>query len=86
MALVEALGQVITDGRNSAILTEYSDDRRRKFLEIASPRASENKKIVYHMAPGQQRDEWVDYMRSAAQSPDMLRQMFSFSEQLVTRF
>jgi 3-(3-hydroxy-phenyl)propionate hydroxylase/6-hydroxy-3-succinoylpyridine 3-monooxygenase len=86
MALVEALGQVITEGRDSAILTEYSDDRRRKFLEIASPRASLNKQIVFHMGPGHQRDEWLGYMRHAAQNPDMLRQMFSFSEQLVSRF
>jgi len=86
MALVEALGQVITEGRDSAILTEYSDDRRRKFLEIASPRASLNKQIVFHMGPGHQRDEWLGYMRRAAQNPDMLRQMFSFSEQLVSRF
>ncbi|QFT60865.1 6-hydroxy-3-succinoylpyridine 3-monooxygenase HspB (plasmid) [Sulfitobacter sp. THAF37] len=86
MAVVEVLGQVINDGRDSAILTEYSDDRRRKFIEIASPRASQNKQVVFHMAPGHQREEWLAHMRRASQSPDMLRQMFSFSEQLVSRF
>lgn len=85
-ALVEALTRVIADGADDAILTAYSDDRRRKFLEIASPRASQNKLTVFHSGPGKAADLWAEQMRAVAKDRDRMRAVLSFTKQLETRF
>lgn len=85
-ALVEALARVIQDGADDAILTAYSNDRRRKFLELASPQASQNKLALFHSGPGKATDTWTERMRAIAKSPDRMRQVLSFTKQLETRF
>lgn len=85
-ALVEALTRVIDGGADDTILATYSDDRRRKFLEIASPRASQNKLGVFHSGPGKATDTWVAQMRAIAKDRDRMRTALSFTKQLETRF
>lgn len=46
--LYPALAAVIRGEAPESVLDRYSDDRRRAFLEIASPQASELKRLVYH--------------------------------------
>ncbi|GHE80656.1 hypothetical protein GCM10017786_08570 [Amycolatopsis deserti] len=46
--LYPALAAVIRGEAPEPVLDRYSDDRRRAFLEIASPQASELKRLVYH--------------------------------------
>jgi 3-(3-hydroxy-phenyl)propionate hydroxylase/6-hydroxy-3-succinoylpyridine 3-monooxygenase len=84
-ALVEALSRVINDGTDDEILTRYSDDRRRRFIELASPRASQNKLTVFHSGPGKATDAWIERTRAIAQSPERMRDALSFTRQLESR-
>ena len=85
-ALVEALGRVIQDGASEDILEFYDRDRRQKFIELVSPRATHNLRTLYHMLPGQQRDEWIAQARAIAADRDKMRQVMSFHEQMRTVF
>jgi 3-(3-hydroxy-phenyl)propionate hydroxylase/6-hydroxy-3-succinoylpyridine 3-monooxygenase len=46
--LYEALAAVIADQANEAVLDRYADARRAMFLDIVSPQATENKRLVFH--------------------------------------
>lgn len=81
-ALVEVLNRVIHERADEEILTRYSDDRRCKFIELASPRASQGKMTVFHMGPGRTMDAWVARTRAIAADPDRLREAVSFTKQL----
>lgn len=83
-ALVDALTQVIHDGRSDDILEAYDRDRRQKFIEIVSPRASANLRTMYHMLPGQQKDQWIADMRAVAADKDKMGTMMKFHEQMRT--
>lgn len=83
-ALVEALVAVIQNGRSDDILETYDRDRRYKFIELVSPRASANLRTMYHMLPGQQRDQWIADMRAIAADKDKMRTMMLFHEQMRT--
>lgn len=85
-ALVEALNRVIHDGADTSLLGVYSDSRRQKFLELASPRASDNKRLVFHSGPGKATDVWTERARVIAASPDRMREVLSFTRQLETSF
>ncbi|GAB2458009.1 hypothetical protein GCM10027082_05670 [Comamonas humi] len=83
-ALVEALGRVIHDGTSHGILDAYEADRRQKFIELVSPRATANLHHLYHTAPGKAMDDWVANTKAIAKSPDAMRDIFSFTEKLLT--
>lgn len=83
-ALIEALGRVIHDGANHDILDVYEADRRQKFIELVSPRASANLQHLYRTAPGKAMDDWVARTKAIAKSPDAMREAFSFTEKLLT--
>lgn len=46
--LYEALAAVIREQADETVLDTYAALRRQVFLEIASPQASENKRLIYH--------------------------------------
>jgi 3-(3-hydroxy-phenyl)propionate hydroxylase/6-hydroxy-3-succinoylpyridine 3-monooxygenase len=46
--LYDALAAVVTGRAGDEVLDRYADVRRRMFVEVASPMASENKRFVYH--------------------------------------
>lgn len=85
-ALVEALGRVLLDGASDDILDVYERDRRQKFIELVSPRASHNLRTLYHMLPGRQRDEWIDWARSISKDRTKMRNAMLFHEQMRTVF
>jgi 2-polyprenyl-6-methoxyphenol hydroxylase-like FAD-dependent oxidoreductase len=85
-ALAEALNRVIHEGADVAILNRYSNDRRRIFLEIVSPRATQNKLNVFHSGPGRATDALVARLRETAASPEKMREALSFTTQLESRF
>lgn len=85
-ALVEALGRVIHDGASEDILEFYDRDRRQKFVELVSPRATHNLRTLYHMLPGQQRDEWIAQARAVAADRDKMRETMLFHEKMRTVF
>lgn len=85
-ALVEALNRVVHDGAGEEMLEYYERDRRRVFIEVTSPRASDNLRRLYYLQPGQQKDDAVDWLRDVSLSADRMRVEFSFTEQMETRF
>jgi 3-(3-hydroxy-phenyl)propionate hydroxylase/6-hydroxy-3-succinoylpyridine 3-monooxygenase len=84
-ALIESLNRVIHDHADDEILTRYSDDRRCKFIELASPRASQNKLTVFHSGPGKATDDWIVRTRAIATSTERMRETLSFTRQLESR-
>ena len=85
-ALVEALNRVIHDGAGDEMLDFYESDRRRVFIEITSPRASDNLRNLYKLYPGLGKDALVARLRKIAENKDMLRKEASFTENMETRF
>lgn len=85
-ALTEALNRVIHDGANDDLLEFYERDRRRVFIEVTSPRASDNLRRLYYTKPGAQKDETIDWFRTVAKSDDLMREQFQFTEQMETKF
>lgn len=85
-ALVEALGRVLLDGADDEILEFYERDRRKKFIELVSPRASNNLRTLYHLLPGQQRTEWIEWARSISNDQNKMREAMLFHEQMRTVF
>lgn len=83
-ALVEALNRVIHDGTNADILDVYDRDRRQKFIELVSPRATSNLQRLYRTAPGTDMNDWIRRTREIGKSPDAMREMFRFTEKLET--
>ena len=68
------------------MLDFYERDRRQKFIELVSPRATANLHLMYHTSPGRAKDEWVARTKAIARSPDAMREAFSFTEQMQTVF
>ncbi len=85
-ALVGALNRVIHDGASHDMLEFYERDRRRIFIEITSPRASDNLRRLYYLQPGQQKDDAVEWLREVSRSEDRMRNEFRFTEQMETHF
>jgi len=85
-ALVEALSLVINEGVSHDILEYYDRDRRQKFIELVSPQATRNLENLYHLLPGQKRDEWIRKTREIAGSRDDMRRALLFHEQMRTNY
>ncbi len=85
-ALIEVLNRVLHDGAGQEMLEFYDRDRRRIFIEVTSPRASENLRTMYYMKSGQVKDEWIARTRAIGQSDALMREAFGFTEQMETRF
>lgn len=85
-ALIEVLNRVIHDGAGDEMLEFYDRDRRRIFIEVTSPRASDNLRTMYYMKSGQVKDEWIARTRAIGQSDALMREAFGFTEQMETRF
>ncbi len=85
-ALVEALNDVIHNARSQDVLDEYDRDRRQKFVELVSPRATQNLHTLYHMKPGVQKDEWVAETRRIARDRHAMKAALRFTECLQTTY
>ncbi|ERI54522.1 hypothetical protein N878_00395 [Pseudomonas sp. EGD-AK9] len=83
-ALTSALNQVIHDGRSEDILDVFEADRRRKFIELVSPRASDNLRNLYHQKPGEAKDDWVKNTRDISKDIDRMREALRFPEVMET--
>lgn len=81
-ALTGPLASVVLEGTDDAVLDLWASDRRRIFVEIASPAASENKRVVYSEPdPGRRRAD-LEQIRRTLSDPDALRRRLKFTEQL----
>jgi 2-polyprenyl-6-methoxyphenol hydroxylase-like FAD-dependent oxidoreductase len=85
-ALVEALSRIINEGVSHDILDYYDRDRRQKFIELVSPQATRNLENLYHLLPGQRRDEWISKTREIAGNRDDMRRALLFHEQMRTNY
>ena len=85
-ALVEVLNRVIHDGAGDDMLDFYDQDRRRIFIEETSPKASDNLRLMYYTKPGQSKDDWIKWARSVGKDPALMREAFSFTENMETKF
>ncbi|PNU05470.1 6-hydroxy-3-succinoylpyridine 3-monooxygenase NdpD [Novosphingobium guangzhouense] len=85
-ALIEALNRVIHDDAGDEILEFYERDRRRVFSEITSPRASGNLRTLYHLKEGQEKEDRIQFLRTAAGDERLLERELSFTKQMETQF
>ncbi len=82
--LYDALAAVVRGTADDTVLDRYSDERRRTFLEVASPRASANKKMIYHTSDPVEKERQVARLRALAADEDKQREVFHFTKQLET--
>jgi 2-polyprenyl-6-methoxyphenol hydroxylase-like FAD-dependent oxidoreductase len=82
-ALVPALVAVL-EGADPHKLDEWSDDRRRRFVELASPQASELKRMLYSERDPQRRREDFERVRRGSEDPRLLRDRLRFTLSLRT--
>ncbi|MCE4268441.1 FAD-dependent monooxygenase [Rhodococcus qingshengii] len=79
----EALVAVVRDGSDDSVLDAYAADRRRVFLDHASPISSSRKLLVSRFGDQQRLDTELDQYRRAAADPDYLREMLLFNNELA---
>jgi 6-hydroxy-3-succinoylpyridine 3-monooxygenase len=84
-ALQDALGAVAADHASDAVLDDWAQERRRIFTEIASPQASENKRLIYSEPDPERRRRDVEALRAGIADRDALRQRLHFTRRLESR-
>jgi len=82
--LYDALGAVIKGTADESVLDRYAQERRRTFLEIASPRATANKQLLYHTSDPERLEAELSKLRALAADEDAQRTTFMFTKQLET--
>ena len=85
-ALIEVLDRVIRDNANDHLLDFYDFDRKSILIEHAGSRASDNLRIMYYMKPGQAKDEWIERARKVGNDPALMREAFSFTAAMESKF
>ncbi|MFJ9097837.1 FAD-dependent oxidoreductase [Streptomyces sp. NPDC102405] len=82
--LNEALGAVIQQRADEGVLDVYADLRRRAFLEKASPRASANKRLLFHPADPVKLDQDLEVFRRMSRDPEFAAERLYFTKELET--
>jgi len=82
--LYPALAAVIHGEADESVLDEYARERRRVFLEVASPAASENKRFVYGSTDPQRLAEDLARLRRTVADPELLWERLIFPWKLRT--
>ncbi len=82
--LYEALAAVIHGEVGDEVLDRYSDERLRIFLEIASPQASENKRLIFHAGDPARLEADLQRLRGMAADKDLLLERLLFTRRLIT--
>jgi 6-hydroxy-3-succinoylpyridine 3-monooxygenase len=82
--LYDALAAVVKGTADDSVLDRYSEERRRTFLEVASPRASFNKRLLYHTSDPVELETELSKLRAMAADEDLQRTNFMFTKQLET--
>jgi 3-(3-hydroxy-phenyl)propionate hydroxylase/6-hydroxy-3-succinoylpyridine 3-monooxygenase len=83
-ALYEALAAVIHGDVAPGVLDRYSVERRRVFLQYTSPRATENKRLIYHSDDPVRLEQDLRRLRRLASDPDFLLETLTFTRKLAT--
>jgi 6-hydroxy-3-succinoylpyridine 3-monooxygenase len=82
--LYDALAAVIRGEVADEVLDRYSDERRRAFLEHASPEASNFKRMVYHSKTDAELEAQLAGFREAARDQSLQRLIFLTAKKLET--
>jgi 3-(3-hydroxy-phenyl)propionate hydroxylase/6-hydroxy-3-succinoylpyridine 3-monooxygenase len=82
--LYDAVAAVVKGTADDSVLDRYAEERRRTFLEIASPRASANKRLLYHTSDPVELETELSKLRAMAADEDLQRTNFMFTKQLET--
>lgn len=82
--LNEALGAVIQQRADEGVLDVYADLRRRAFLQKASPRASANKRLLFHSADPVKLDQDLEVFRRMSRDPEFAAERLYFTKALET--
>jgi 3-(3-hydroxy-phenyl)propionate hydroxylase/6-hydroxy-3-succinoylpyridine 3-monooxygenase len=83
-ALREALAAVVLEGADDAVLDRWAHERRRVFVDVTSPAASENKRVLYSEPDPDRRAADLEAIRATVADPDRLRERLKFTERLRT--
>jgi 2-polyprenyl-6-methoxyphenol hydroxylase-like FAD-dependent oxidoreductase len=81
-ALIEGLGAVAQHRADDEVLTAYADQRRAAFVEKASPRASSNKKLLFHSSDPVKRDQDLEMFRRMSRDPEFAAEVLYFTKTL----
>jgi 3-(3-hydroxy-phenyl)propionate hydroxylase/6-hydroxy-3-succinoylpyridine 3-monooxygenase len=82
--LHEALAAVIGGDASGDVLDRYSDERLRVFRELASPQASEWKRLVFHSHDRERLEQDLGMLRHVAGDADARREGFLSMRRLQT--
>jgi 3-(3-hydroxy-phenyl)propionate hydroxylase/6-hydroxy-3-succinoylpyridine 3-monooxygenase len=82
--LHEALAAVVNRDTDDTILDRYAETRRDVFLNIASPRATENKRLVFHSTDPARLEADLDIFRRIARDRDFRLNALLSAKKLVT--
>ncbi|HRO59210.1 MAG TPA: FAD-dependent monooxygenase [Burkholderiaceae bacterium] len=82
--LYEALAAVIRGEAEDSLLDRYAEERRRVFLEIASPQASENNRLVYDSGDPVRLEEDLRKLRRMATDDAFRLERSLFTRKLET--
>jgi 2-polyprenyl-6-methoxyphenol hydroxylase-like FAD-dependent oxidoreductase len=83
--LQEALAAVVRGEADEAVLDEYARERRRVFLEVASPAASNNKRLIYHSSDPDQLERDLEGLRRMETDEDAAVERLMFTKSMETR-
>jgi 2-polyprenyl-6-methoxyphenol hydroxylase-like FAD-dependent oxidoreductase len=81
-ALIETLGAVARGQADESILDTYAEMRRTAFVEKASPRASANKRLIFHSGDLAKLDEDLELFRRMSRDADLAADVLSFTKTL----
>lgn len=83
--LHEALAAVISGAAQDGVLDEYARERRRIFLDIASPAATRNKQLVFHSEAGPKLEQQLQSLRQLTVDPEALMARLMFPKLLESQ-
>lgn len=77
LILADVLAAVLRGEEDDSILDRYSDERRRVYLDISSPAASSNKRMIEQSDPEIRKSD-MERIREIAENPELTRLMMCF--------
>jgi 2-polyprenyl-6-methoxyphenol hydroxylase-like FAD-dependent oxidoreductase len=81
-SLIEALGAVARGQADESILDAYAEMRRTAFVEKASPRASANKRLIFHSADLVKLDRDLELFRRMSRDAELAADVLYFTKTL----
>ncbi|MCX5435630.1 NAD(P)/FAD-dependent oxidoreductase [Streptomyces sp. NBC_00063] len=82
--LQEALGAVVQGRAGESVLDGYAQMRRRAFLDHASPRASANKRLLFHSTDPAKLDKDLEVFRRMSRDREFAAERLYFTKTLET--